>query len=89
LHTLIEYSVIHCTVHPSIPLKNGAIVVSYGIPESVKVLRSGPYNGRVSHAFTLCQDVSEAAAQAKYSNGVLELTLQKKTAVKSKSLNIE
>ena len=55
----------------------------------MKVLRSGPYNGRVSHAFTLCQDISEAAAQAKYSNGVLELTLQKKTAVKSKSLNIE
>ena len=52
------------------------------------MLRSERYYGKVSRAFTVAQDVDEAAAQAKYNDGVLELTLPKKTAVKSKRLNI-
>ena len=56
--------------------------------EGEKVLRSERYYGKVSRAFTVAQDVDEAAAQAKYNDGVLELTLPKKSAVKSKRLNI-
>ncbi|MBI5436537.1 MAG: Hsp20/alpha crystallin family protein [Nitrosomonadales bacterium] len=59
------------------------------VKEGEKVLRSERYYGKVSRAFTVAQDVDEAAAQAKYNDGVLELTLPKKAAVKSKRLNIE
>lgn len=58
------------------------------VKEGEKVLRSERYYGKVSRAFTVAQDVDEAAAQAKYNNGVLELTLPKKAAVKSRRLNI-
>lgn len=58
------------------------------VKEGAKVLRSERYYGKVSRAFTVAQDVDEAAAQAKYNDGVLELTLPKKAAVKSRRLNI-
>lgn len=43
-----------------------------------KVLRSERYYGSVSRSFTLASDVDEKTAEAKYSDGVLELTLPKK-----------
>jgi HSP20 family protein len=58
------------------------------VKDSEKVLRSERYYGKVSRAFTVAQDVDEETSQAKYNDGVLELTLQKKTAVKSKRLAI-
>lgn len=59
------------------------------VKEGEKVLRSERYYGKVSRAFTLGQDVDEAAAQAKYDNGVLELRLPKQIAAKAKRLNIQ
>lgn len=59
------------------------------VKEGEKVLRSERYYGKVSRAFTLGQDVDEAAAQAKYNNGVLELRLPKKVTAKAKRLNIQ
>ena len=44
------------------------------------VLRAERYYGKVQRSFTLGQEVEEAAAQAKYNDGVLELTLPKKAA---------
>ena len=58
------------------------------VKEGEKVLRSERYYGNVSRAFTLGQDVDEASAQAKYSDGVLELILPKKAAAKAKRLTI-
>ena len=58
------------------------------VKDGEKVLRSERYYGKVSRAFTLGQDVDEGAAQAKYSDGVLELALPKKAAAKVKRLNI-
>jgi len=43
-----------------------------------RVLRSERYYGSVYRGFTLPVDVDESASQAKYENGVLELTLVKK-----------
>lgn len=54
-----------------------------------KVLRSERYFGKVSRSFTLAQDVDEAKAQAKYSDGVLELTLPKKTASSARKVTVE
>src|SRR5437879_5168725 len=43
------------------------------------VLRAERYYGKIQRAFALGQEVDEATAQAKYNDGVLELTLPKKT----------
>lgn len=59
------------------------------VKEGEKVLRSERYYGKVSRAFTLGQDVDEATAQAKYKDGVLELTLPKKAVAASKKLTIQ
>jgi HSP20 family protein len=54
-----------------------------------KVLRTERYYGKVYRAFSLAQDVDEAGAQAKYVDGVLELTLPKKAATHAKRLTIQ
>ncbi len=58
------------------------------VKEGEKVLRSERYYGKVSRSFTLGGDVDEAAAQAKYEDGVLLLMLPKKAASKAKRLEI-
>ncbi len=58
------------------------------VKEGEKVLRSERYYGKVSRTFSLGSDVDDAAAQAKYENGVLVLTLPKKAVSKSKRLEI-
>jgi len=57
--------------------------------EGEKVLRSERYVGKVARSFTLAHEVDEAQAQAKYSDGVLELTLPKKAASSAKKLAIK
>jgi HSP20 family protein len=54
------------------------------VKDGEKVLRSERYYGKVSRAFTLGQDVDEATAQAKYQDGILDLTLPKKMATQSR-----
>jgi HSP20 family protein len=58
------------------------------IKEGEQVLRSERYYGKVARVFSLDQDVDEDTSTAKYNDGVLELTLQKKASVKSKRLAI-
>ena len=57
--------------------------------EGEKVLRSERYVGKIARSFTLAHEIDEAKAQAKYSDGVLELTLPKKAAGASKKLVIQ
>ncbi|MBW8307257.1 MAG: Hsp20/alpha crystallin family protein [Thiobacillus sp.] len=57
--------------------------------EGEKVLRSERYSGKVARSFTLLHDVDEAQAQAKYSDGVLELTLPKKAGTATRKLEIK
>ena len=52
------------------------------------VLRAERYYGKIQRAFALGHEVDEATAQAKYSDGVLELTLPKKTAAAAKRLAV-
>lgn len=59
------------------------------VKEGGKVLRSERYYGRVSRSFSLGHEVDESAAEAKYDNGVLELRLPKRAALKTKSLTIK
>jgi HSP20 family protein len=52
------------------------------------MLRGERYYGKIQRAFALGQDVDQATAQAKYNDGVLELTLPKKTAAAAKRLQV-
>ena len=52
------------------------------------VLRAERYYGKIQRAFALGQEVDEATAQAKYNDGVLELTLPKKAAAAAKRLAV-
>jgi len=52
------------------------------------VLRGERYYGKIQRAFTLGHEVDEATAQAKYNDGVLELTLPKKTVAAQKRLAV-
>ena len=54
-----------------------------------RVLRSERYRGRVYRGFTLPVEIDEAASNAKYENGVLELTLAKKAAVAGRKLMVQ
>jgi HSP20 family protein len=52
------------------------------------VLRAERYYGKIQRAFALGQEVDEDTAQAKYNDGVLELTLPKRTAAAAKKLAV-
>jgi HSP20 family protein len=53
-----------------------------------KVIRSERYFGKVSRSFTLASEVDADKVQAKYSNGVLEVTLPKKGNGKKKEIAV-
>ncbi|HWU84402.1 MAG TPA: Hsp20/alpha crystallin family protein, partial [Rhodocyclaceae bacterium] len=59
------------------------------VKEGGRVLRTERYFGKVSRSFDLGTDIDEAAAVAKYTDGVLELTLPKKVAAANKRLQIQ
>src|SRR5882672_889410 len=52
------------------------------------VLRAERYYGKVQRSFALGQEVDEATARARYTDGVLELTLPKKTVAAAKRLAV-
>ena len=54
-----------------------------------RVLRSERYYGKVQRMFSLASEVDSAGSQARYSDGVLELTLPKKAAVSSKRISVQ
>ena len=54
-----------------------------------RVLRSERYSGSVYRGFTLPVEIDESASNAKYENGVLELTLAKKAAVAGRKLTVQ
>jgi HSP20 family protein len=54
-----------------------------------KVLRTERYYGKVYRAFALAQDVDQEGANARYENGVLELTLPKKQAAAQRRLAVQ
>ncbi|GAB2180051.1 Hsp20/alpha crystallin family protein [Denitratisoma sp. agr-D3] len=59
------------------------------VKEGERVLRTERTFGKVSRSFQLGQDIDEASAVARFTDGVLELTLPKKTAAQSRRLTIE
>ena len=58
------------------------------LKDGERVLRAERRYGKAYRAFTLGQDVDQAGAQAKYADGVLQLTLPKKVVAASKRIAI-
>ena len=54
-----------------------------------RVLHTERVFGKVSRSFTLPQEVDEAKAEAKFRDGVLELTLPKKAATQRKQISTQ
>lgn len=59
------------------------------VKEGERLLRAERYFGKVSRSFQLGQEVDDSKAVAKFTDGVLELTLPKRTASPNKRLTIE
>lgn len=59
------------------------------VKEGERVLRTERYTGKFYRAFALGSVIDEAAANAKYADGVLELTLPKKAAAAAKRITIQ
>lgn len=58
------------------------------VKEGERILRSERYFGKVSRSFQLGQEIDDSKAGAKFNDGVLELTLPKRTETASKRLTI-
>ena len=59
------------------------------VAEDERVLHTERTFGKVSRSFSLPQEVDEAKAEAKFRDGVLELTLPKKAAAARKQVTIQ
>lgn len=79
---------IHVTIEGNQVAISAEVKNEKEVREGEKVLRSERYYGKVSRVFTVAQDIDEGASTAKYSDGVLELTLPKKAVATSKRLTI-
>ncbi|MGB9093406.1 MAG: Hsp20/alpha crystallin family protein [Gallionella sp.] len=58
------------------------------VKEGERVIRSERSYGMASRSFSLADEVDQGKAQAKYADGVLELTLPKKTGSSRKEISI-
>jgi HSP20 family protein len=59
------------------------------VKENGRVIRTERYYGALYRSFSLGQDVDQAGATAKYSDGILQLTLPKKATSIAKKLAVQ
>jgi HSP20 family protein len=59
------------------------------VEQDERVLHTERVYGKLSRAFSLPQEVDEAKAEARFRDGVLELTLPKKAAAARKQITIQ
>jgi HSP20 family protein len=59
------------------------------VAEGERLLHAERVYGKVSRSFALPQELDEAKAEAKFRDGVLELTLPKKAAAARKAITIQ
>jgi HSP20 family protein len=59
------------------------------VKEGERVVHSERYYGKVARSFRLGYELDESKAQARYTDGVLELVLPKKTTAAARKLTIQ
>jgi len=80
---------IHVTIDGNLVSISAEVKQEKEVKEGGRVLRSERYFGKVSRSFQLGQEVDDGKAAAKFSDGVLELSLPKRAATASKRLAID
>lgn len=80
---------IHVAIDGSVVTVRAEVKQQDSQAQGEKVLRTERYYGAVARSFQLPQEVDQAQAKAKYDNGVLTLTLPKKTPGGMQRLAIE
>jgi len=58
------------------------------VKNGITILRAERYYGKIQRELAFSEDIDEAKAEAKYDNGVLELTLPKKNGAGAKKLAV-
>lgn len=79
---------IHVTVDGNMVSISAEVKQEKEEKEGERVIRSERSYGMASRSFTLADEVDQSKVEAKYSNGVLELTLPKKPGSSSKKITI-
>lgn len=79
---------IHVTIDGNQVSISAEIKQEKEIKDGEKVLRSERYFGKTARSFSLGSEIDESTSHAKYSDGVLELTLPKKAVSSAKKLTI-
>ena len=59
------------------------------VKEGERLIHSERFIGKLARSFRLGQEVDQAKANAKYADGILELTLPKKAAASAKRLTVQ
>ena len=80
---------IHVSIDGSVVTLRAEVKQQDTQTQDEKVLRTERYYGSVARSFQLPQDIDQSNAKAKYDNGVLTLTLPKKSASVTQRLAIE
>lgn len=80
---------IHVTVDGNQVTLSAEVRQDKEVKDGERLLRSERYFGKVSRSFQLAQDIDDAKASARFTDGVLELTLPKRAGGASKRLTIE
>jgi HSP20 family protein len=80
---------IHVSIEGNVVTVRAEIKQHDSQSQGEKVLHTERYYGAVSRSFQLPQDIDQAQAKARYDNGVLALTLPKKTSSGSQRLAID
>ncbi|MFA5826599.1 MAG: Hsp20/alpha crystallin family protein [Gallionellaceae bacterium] len=79
---------IHVTVDGNMVCISAEVKQEKEEKEGERVIRSERSYGMASRSFTLADEVDQSKVEAKYNNGVLELTLPKKPGSTSKKIAI-
>lgn len=80
---------IQVTIDGSQVTLNAEVKREKEVSEDGRVLHTERVFGKVSRSFTLPQEVDETKSEAKFRDGVLELTLPKKAAAARKQIAIQ
>lgn len=57
--------------------------------EGERALRTERFSGKVARSFRLSQDIDETRVEARFTDGVLELTLPKKVATPARKITVQ
>jgi HSP20 family protein len=80
---------IHVSIDGAQVTLTGEVKREKDVKEGERLIHTERMYGKVERGFTLPQEIDEVKAEAKFSDGVLELKLPKKAAAARKSITIQ